>query len=77
MQPFHQSLLTLLKNKTLHVCLIGGLVFISIFYISYLGIDSDLYQARDDGVITMSHAKNWVEHGFIGAVLANAVFHLR
>ncbi len=66
MHPFQQSLLTLLKNKTLHVCLIGGLVFISIFYVSYSGIDSDLYQARDDGVITMSHAKNWVEHGFIG-----------
>ncbi len=66
MQPFHQSLLTLLKNKTLHVCLIGGIVFSVLFHFAYSKIEPHNYQARDDGIITMSHAKNWVDYGFIG-----------
>ncbi len=71
MQTFNQylpnlSLLTLLKNKTLHVCLIGGIVFSVLFHFAYSKIEPHNYQARDDGIITMSHAKNWVDYGFIG-----------
>lgn len=46
--------------------LIGGLVFLLFFYWAYSNLENDFYQVRDDGVITMSHAKNLVEHGFIG-----------
>ena len=53
-------------NRALSLCLIGGLIFLAAFYWRYWGIDNRLYHARDDGVITMSHAKNWVEYGFIG-----------
>lgn len=45
---------------------LGGLVFLLIFYIAYAQIDSDFYQHRDDGLITLSHAKNWIDFGFIG-----------
>ena len=53
-------------NRTLRLCLIGGLIFLAAFYWRYWGIDNHLYHALDDGVITMSHAKNWVDYGFIG-----------
>ena len=44
----------------------GG-VFVSVFYgLGYANIPADFYHARDDGVITMSHARNLVEYGFIG-----------
>ncbi len=46
--------------------LLGGLIFVLVFYWAYSGIEDELYQVRDDGVITMSHAKNLVEYGFIG-----------
>ena len=44
----------------------GGLVFLAVFSWRYYGIDHDLYQIRDDGVITMSHARNLIDYGFIG-----------
>ena len=44
----------------------GG-IFLLVFYgIGYAGIPADYYHARDDGVITMSHARNLVEFGFVG-----------
>lgn len=46
--------------------MMGAIVFVTIFSWVYSGIDANLYQFRDDGVITMSHARNWVEYGFIG-----------
>lgn len=46
--------------------LIGGLVFLLLFYWGYSGIDKEFYQSRDDGIITLSHSKNWVDYGFIG-----------
>ncbi len=46
--------------------LVGGVIFVGIFFGGYFRIESDWYQYRDDGVITMSAAKNWVEYGFIG-----------
>lgn len=46
--------------------LTGGVVFSVIFYIAYGLIPSDFYHHRDDGLITLSHAKNWIDFGFIG-----------
>lgn len=48
------------------LALAGGLIFLAIFQWCYAGIDPQLYQYRDDGIITLSHARNWVEYGFIG-----------
>lgn len=73
--PCHQwmktkTLLSLLQTifhiRTMALPLIGGLIFLSFFYWSYSNIPDDFYQVRDDGVITMSHAKNLIDHGFIG-----------
>ena len=46
--------------------LLGGVIFTIIFYIAYRLIPADFYQYRDDGLITLSHAKNWIDFGFIG-----------
>lgn len=46
--------------------LVGGVIFSAIFYIAYGLIPADFYHHRDDGLITLSHAKNWVDFGFIG-----------
>lgn len=53
-------------NLNYAVCFFGGLIFLAIFYLAYGYIDNNLYTVRDDGVITMSHAKNFVDFGFIG-----------
>ena len=45
---------------------IGGSIFLASFYWGYSGIPDDFYRVRDDGVITMSHARNLVDYGFIG-----------
>jgi hypothetical protein len=37
-----------------------------VFLAVYSRIPDDFYQVRDDGVITLSHAKNLVDYGFIG-----------
>ena len=55
-----------IHNRALRLCLIGGLIFLAAFYWRYGSIDNRLYHARDDAIITMSHAQNWVEYGFIG-----------
>lgn len=47
-------------------CLLAALVFYSVFWVGYRQIDSDLYRNRDDGIITVSHARNLVEYGSIG-----------
>ena len=46
--------------------LLGGLIFVVVFQWAYSGIDEYFYQVRDDGVIVLSHAKNWIDYGFIG-----------
>ncbi len=46
--------------------LLAGLLFVFLFQFRISLIDRSLYQARDDGVITLSHGKNWVDFGFIG-----------
>jgi hypothetical protein len=44
----------------------AGLVFTALFQWRYAGIDPEFYQFRDDGIITLSHARNWLDFGFIG-----------
>lgn len=46
--------------------LAGGLVFLAVLGVAYSRIESINYEYRDDGVITMSHAKNLIDHGHIG-----------
>ncbi|MCX6019052.1 MAG: hypothetical protein NTZ50_11250 [Chloroflexi bacterium] len=45
---------------------LGGVIFLVVFHIAYLGIKPGDYVNRDDGVITLSHARNLVDFGFIG-----------
>lgn len=45
---------------------LGGIIFLSIFYYHYADLQPGAYKYRDDGVITMSHARNLVDHGHIG-----------
>ena len=40
--------------------------FCGVLSLWYLLIPFEWFALRDDGVITLSHAKNWVEYGFIG-----------
>lgn len=55
-------------NRFAGVCkfLLGGVVFFAIFHLAYLEIKPHLYENRDDGIITLSHARNLVEYGSIG-----------
>lgn len=46
--------------------LLGGLMFVLVLAWGYRDLDPAHYTDRDDGVITMSHARNLVDHGFIG-----------
>ena len=52
--------------RALPASLPGGLLFVLIFGYALSGIEDRLYEVRDDGVVTMSHARNLVEYGFIG-----------
>ncbi len=61
-----EATLRALTNRTLYLAVIGGLLFLAVFHWRYSQIPDHLYEARDDGVITMSHAKNLVDYGFIG-----------
>ena len=61
-----KTFLTYLFNKNNLYSILGGVVFVVIFYYGYSSINSDWYEYRDDGVITMSHGKNLVDYGFIG-----------
>src|SRR6266436_3357974 len=55
-----------LSRREVGLSLLGGLSFCAVFYARYSQFSPDLYVLRDDGLITMSHAKNWVDYGFIG-----------
>lgn len=46
--------------------ILGGTIFLVIFLIGYSNIEDNLYQYRDDGLITMSNGKNLVDYGFVG-----------
>lgn len=54
------------KWQTLIASCVGGLLFVLVFQWEYSSFGDYLYQVRDDGVITMSHARNLVDYGFIG-----------
>lgn len=49
-----------------NINVIGGLIFVVFFYFGFSKIPDEYYQVRDDGLITMSHARNWIDFGFIG-----------
>ena len=55
-----------LRLPPLLLSFLGGAVFLAIFSAAYDRIPYETYAVRDDGVITTSHAKNWVDYGFIG-----------
>ena len=46
--------------------IIGGTIFCLVFAYMYRDIPAQWYQERDDALITLSHAKNWVDYGVIG-----------
>jgi len=58
--------LTFFFNQNNLYSILGGILFVVIFYYGYSSINPNWYEYRDDGVITMSHGKNWVDYGFIG-----------
>lgn len=53
-------------TKKWNLPIVGGCLFSLIFFYWYARLDPDYYTLRDDGVITLSHAKNLVDYGFIG-----------
>ena len=42
------------------------MIFFAVFYFRYAFIDPNLYECRDDGVITMSTGRHIVDYGFVG-----------
>ncbi len=46
--------------------IIAGIIFLGIFWQGYHTLPEHLWKDRDDGIITMSHARNLVEYGFVG-----------
>jgi len=69
LKDLSKQLLT--KENILSV--IGGIVFVVIFMWGYSHIDTNWYDYRDDGVITMSTAKNLVDAGFIGVSVSGPI----
>lgn len=59
-------ILRFFRSPTFIMGFLGGSIFLICFYSQYADIDPAKYSYRDDGVITLSHAKNWVDHGHIG-----------
>jgi hypothetical protein len=57
--------LMILKKENI-LSLLSGIIFVIIFSWGYYHIDNNWYEYRDDGIITMSAAKNLVDFGFIG-----------
>ncbi|HSV34814.1 MAG TPA: hypothetical protein VLI46_04615, partial [Ramlibacter sp.] len=58
--------LAMVVSRPAVLALLGGLIFLAVFQWRYASINPDLYRYRDDGVITLSHAKNLIDFGFIG-----------
>ncbi len=57
------------KLRNIHggwLLLAGAILFLAIFEQAYSRIPGELYRYRDDGIITLSHARNWIDFGFIG-----------
>lgn len=55
-----------LRSGSFMFGILSGLLFLLFFQLRYAELDPGAYQYRDDGIITLSHAKNFVEHGHIG-----------
>jgi len=45
---------------------LAGAIFLVVFMVAYAFIPANFYQSRDDGIITMSHARNLADYGVIG-----------
>jgi hypothetical protein len=43
-----------------------GCLFALILFLGTRNIPKNFYRIRDDGLITLSHAKNLIDYGFIG-----------
>ena len=54
------------RQRTTIGLFLSGVLFFGVFWWSYGQLDEDLYVNRDDGIITVSHARNFVEFGSIG-----------
>lgn len=52
-------------NKDMLFAAIAGLIFLLVFIYGYKLIPKNFYEFRDDGIITMSHAKNLADYGAI------------
>ncbi len=63
---------SILKKENL-LSFFGGLIFVIIFIWGYSFIDNNWYEYRDDGVITMSVARNLVDAGFIGVGVSGPI----
>lgn len=63
----------ILLRKENILSLVGGLIFVGIFMWGYSFIDNNWYDYRDDGVITMSTAKNLIDFGFIGVSVSGPI----
>ncbi len=53
------------SNKGILFSLLSGLVFLVVFEIGLNQIPNNYYENRDDGIITLSHAKNLADFGSI------------
>lgn len=53
-------------NKDMLFSLISALIFLAVFQYGYRQIPPKYYEYRDDGIITLSHAKNLADYGTIG-----------
>jgi hypothetical protein len=53
-------------RRTAGTLLLGGVIFTAIFFAVYQFIPANYYQSRDDGIITLSHARNLADYGVIG-----------
>jgi len=53
-----------LKGSALAFC--AGLGFLAVFQLALRNVPTTWYISRDDGLITLSHARNLVEYGFVG-----------
>src|SRR3990172_5599344 len=55
-------------TTVIRTCLLvtGATIFVLIFHLNLARVPAANYEARDDALITLSHARNLVEYGFIG-----------
>lgn len=53
-------------GRELGCALLTGALATLVLFLPLLGVPGELYQARDDAVVTLSHARNLVDHGFVG-----------